>query len=89
MVAASGLLVPRIRRSRIAGAFLDGVNVGSLALMAAVTWQLGRTSLEDVVTIVLAILSLVALLRLGWNSAWLLLLGALAGVLTRAVQHSL
>jgi chromate transporter len=89
LVAASGPLVPRIRRSRIAGAFLDGVNVASLALMTAVTWQLGRASLEDVVTIALAVLSLVALLRLGWNSAWLVLLGAIAGVLTRAVQHSL
>ncbi len=41
LVAASGPLVPRIRKSTLAGAFLDGVNVGSLALMGVVTWQLG------------------------------------------------
>jgi chromate transporter len=35
-VALSGPLVPRLRRSPIAGAVLDGVNVGSLGLMAAV-----------------------------------------------------
>jgi chromate transporter len=55
LVAASGPLVPRIRKSKIAGAFLDRVNVGSLALMAEVSWQLGRTSVVDVVTIVLAV----------------------------------
>jgi len=33
-VAASGPLVPRLRRSRLVGAFLDGINVASLALMA-------------------------------------------------------
>ena len=35
-VAASRPLIARIRRSMIAGAFLDGVNVGALALLAAV-----------------------------------------------------
>ena len=33
-VALSGPLVPRIRRSPVAGAFLDGVNAASLALMS-------------------------------------------------------
>ncbi len=41
-VALSGPLVPRIRRSPLAGAFLDGVNVASIALMAVVTVRLGR-----------------------------------------------
>src|SRR6266849_5939986 len=89
LVAASGPLLPRIRRSKIAGAFLDGVNVGSLALMAEVTWQLGRTSLIDVVTMVFAVLSVVALLRLRLNSAWLVLVGAVVGLMTRVVHHSL
>ena len=79
LVAASGPLVPRIRRSKIAGAVLDGVNVGSLALMAAVTWQLVRASLVDAVTVVLAVVSLIALLRWRVNSGWLVLFGALAG----------
>ena len=47
-VAASRPLIPRIRRSIIAGAFLDGVNVGALALLAVVTVQLGRAALVDV-----------------------------------------
>jgi chromate transporter len=69
LVAASGPLVPRIRKSKFAGAFLDGVNTGSLALMAIVTWQLCRASLVDVLTIVLAAASVLALLRWRINSA--------------------
>jgi len=34
-VALSGPLVPRIRRSPTAGAFLDGVNLASIALRGA------------------------------------------------------
>ena len=45
---SSGPLVPRLRRSPTAGAFLDGVNVASLALMAAVTMLLGRAAIVDV-----------------------------------------
>ena len=45
LVAASGPVLPRIRESKIAGAFLDGVIVASLALMAVVTLQLGRTAI--------------------------------------------
>ena len=88
LVAASGRLVSRIRKSKLAAAFLDGVNVASLALMAAVSWQLGRASLVDIVTILLAAVSLIALLRWRWNSAWLVLFGAAAGVLVRAAQHA-
>lgn len=85
LVAASGPLVPRIRQSKAAGAFLDGVIVASLALMAVVTWQLARASITDAVTILIAVASLVALLRFRVNSAWLVLLGAIAGLLTHGL----
>jgi chromate transporter len=80
-VALSGPLVPRIRRSPVAGAALDGVNVASLALMAVVSWQLGRASLVDAPTIALALASVVALARYRLNSAWLIAAGAAAGLL--------
>ena len=79
-VAASGPLVARLRRSPRAGAFLDGVNVASLALMATVTWSLGRAAVVDALTGVLSIAAL-ALLFTRVNSVWLLLGGALIGVL--------
>src|SRR5580700_3035974 len=53
LVAASGPLLPRIRKSQIAGSFLDGVIIASLALMALVSWQLGRASIVDVWTAIL------------------------------------
>ena len=79
LVGASGRLVPRVRESQIAGAFLDGVNVAALALMAVVGWQLGRAALVDWTTIVLAAASAVLLLRFRVNSVWLVLGGALVG----------
>jgi chromate transporter len=88
-VALSGPLVPRLRKSRTAGAFLDGVNVASLALMVVVTWELGRAALIDVWTIGLGVLSAILLLRWRLNSAWLVLGGALAGLLLRLGRATL
>ncbi|MDR7486186.1 MAG: chromate efflux transporter [Armatimonadota bacterium] len=78
-VAVSHPFVPRMRRSPWAGALLDGVNVASLALMAGVSWQLGRAAITDAVTLVLALGSLVLLARSRVNSAWLAVGGAGAG----------
>jgi chromate transporter len=80
-VAVSGQLVPRLRRSPLAGAFLDGVNVAALALMMAVTWQLGRAALVDAVTVGLAVVSAVLLVRYRVNSVWLIVGAALLGIL--------
>ena len=86
LVAISGPLIPLIRRSATAGAFLDGVNVASLALMAAVSYQLGRSAIVDWVTIGLAIASAVLLLRFRINSAWLVLGGAVIGIAARLAR---
>ena len=80
-VAISGPLLPRLRRSPIAGAFLDGVNAASLALMIAVTWDLGREAIIDLTTVVLAGLGAIGLIRFRLNSAWLVLAGGLIGAL--------
>jgi len=80
LVAVSGPLVPRLRRSRLARAFLDGVNVGLLALLAVVTWQLGRIALVDWLTISLAVAAAVWLLCYRVNSTWLILGGAALGL---------
>jgi chromate transporter len=79
-VAASGPLVPRLRRSALAGAFLDGVNVAALALMAMVTWQLGHAAIRDLPTAALAIVSAVILLFFRVNSTWLVLGGGAIGL---------
>lgn len=82
-VAVSAPLLPRLRRSPVAGALLDGVNVASLALMAVVTWQLARVAVVDGITLALAAVSAVALVRLRLNSVWLVAAGAVIGVLVR------
>jgi len=80
-VAASGPLVPRIRESPTAGAFLDGVNAAALALMVVVTYQLGRAAIVDMTTIALALISGIILFRFRLNSAWLVIGGGIAGFL--------
>jgi chromate transporter len=82
-VAASGALIPRLQRSKTARSFLDGVNVASLALMVAVTWELGRTALVDIPTLVLAIVSAVLLLRFKIRSTWLVAGAACIGVIVK------
>ncbi|GAB2955144.1 chromate efflux transporter [Hymenobacter coalescens] len=78
-----GLSIPllaRLRRSPVAGAFLDGLNAASWALMAAVSVVLARTAVVDVPTTLLALLSAALLIRFRVNSAWLVLGAAVLGV---------
>jgi chromate transporter len=82
-VAASRPLLPRIRSSRVAGPFLDGVNAGALALMAAVTIQLGRAAIIDPVTTMLAGTATASLIFTKVNSAWLIAAGGLVGLLAQ------
>jgi chromate transporter len=72
LVAISGRLLPKLRRSAWAAATLDGVVVGSLALMAVVAWQLGRAAIVDWRTFAILVVSLVVVLRFRVNSAWII-----------------
>jgi chromate transporter len=83
LVAASGPLIPRLRRSPTAAAALDGVVAGSLALMAVVTWQLGKASIVDWKTLAVFAVSLILLLRFRLNSAFVIALAAVVGLAMR------
>ena len=76
-------LLPRLRRSAWATAFLDGVTVCGLGLMAGVSIQLGRIAITGVLTAGLALAAFVILRRYQPNSAWLVLGGALIGLAAR------
>jgi chromate transporter len=78
-VAITAPFIPRLRASPIMSAFLDGVNVASLALMAIVTYQLGRAALTDWFTVTLMVVAGSLLFTTRLNSAWLVLGGAFAG----------
>ena len=80
-VAISNPFIPRLRNSTWFSGLLDGVNVASLSLMAAVTWQLGRGALTDWLSILIGIISFVLLIRFKINSTWLIVGGALIGLL--------
>jgi chromate transporter len=80
-VALLAPVLPRMRRSPAAAAFLDGVNAAAVALLAFVLWQLGQSAIVDPVTALVAAASAALLLRFGVNSAWLVLGGGLVGLL--------
>jgi len=79
LVALSGPVIPKLRRSPVFAAALNGVVAGSLALMAVVSWQLGRASLVDGMTLAVFGASLIALLRFKVNSVWLIGAAAVLG----------
>jgi chromate transporter len=85
-VAVTAKFLPRIRKSPIAGAFLDGVNAAAVALMAEVSFQFARAALVDVPAVVLGVVSLLLVIRFRVNSAWLVLGGAVAGILLQLIR---
>jgi len=84
-VAMVSRVLPRLRKSWWTGAFLDGVNVASLGLMAGVTWQLGRAGVVDWVTAALLAVALVLVFRFKVNTAWLILSGGLLGIASKVL----
>jgi chromate transporter len=80
-VGLSSPLLPHVRKSPLASAFLEGVTIASLGLMAGVTLQLAVSALVDPLSIVILLTSLVLLLRLKTNTTWLIAGGAIAGLI--------
>lgn len=85
-VAVTAKYLPRLRKSPIAGAFLDGVNAAAVALMAFVGWQFARETLLSATTIGMAVVAAVLVMRFRVNSAWLILGGAVAGIAVRMLH---
>jgi chromate transporter len=85
-VAATANFLPKLRKSPVAGAFLDGVNASAVALMAYVGWQFTRAALVNLPAVVLSIVSALLVFRYKVNSAWLVLAGALVGILLQVLR---
>ncbi|WP_162795386.1 chromate transporter, partial [Nonomuraea lactucae] len=73
-------ITDRLRSSAWTSALLDGVNAAALALMAGVSYQLGRTAIVDPLTAAIALVTLALLWRTRLNSAWYIAAGALIGL---------
>jgi chromate transporter len=80
-VAITASFLPKLRKSPLASAFLDGVNAAAVALMAFVGWQFARAALVNVPAVLMAVVSVLLVFRFKVNSAWLVLGGAIAGIL--------
>ncbi|SEG83978.1 chromate transporter [Thermomonospora echinospora] len=83
LVALLTRLAARMRSARWSAALLDGVNATALALMAGVSYQLGREALVDPLTVVLAVATVLLLWRVRLNSAWLIGVGGAIGLAVR------
>jgi len=81
MAGLVGVLAERIRRSKLASGFLDGVNAAAVALMACVAVPLGRASLVDAWTWTLAGSCALLLIHFRVNATWLILGSAGLGLL--------
>ena len=89
-VLATNPLIPRLRQSAVAGAFLDAVNASAIGLMAAVTVELARHTLInweakqiDWGAGLIALVSAAVLFRYKVNAARLVLGGAVIGWLLK------
>lgn len=81
-VALSHPFIGRLRLITWAQALLDGINVAAVALMLVMTWQIGSVAIVDSTTAGLALVGAVALVVFQVNSAWLVIGGAVVGLLS-------
>lgn len=81
LVGLLSRFLPAMRKSWLAGYFLDGVSAASLGLMAAVAIQLGQSVIVDPFTIFITLAALFLVLRFKVSSVWLVLGGGLFGAL--------
>jgi chromate transporter len=82
-VAVTANILPRLRKSPTASAFLDGVNAAAVALMAFVGFQFAREVVVTPLVAVIAAVSAVLAFRSKVNSAWLILGGAVCGLVAK------
>lgn len=81
-VALLNPLVKKMRNSKLFSAFLDAVNVASVAIIIAICFEMGKDTITDWRTILIAVLSIA--IAFGFkkiNSAFVVLGGSLLGYL--------
>jgi chromate transporter len=86
LAGVAAMLAERIRRSALAGAFLDGVNVAAVAVMASVAITLGRAAVVDWFAWGVGVVCAGLLIGTKVNPAWLILGGAVVGMLAHGLR---
>ncbi len=78
--------IPKLRKSKYTSAFLDSVNIASVALMLAVTLQMGYTILIDWKTWTIVVLGFACLFQFKHlNSFWIIAGGAALGYMMNII----
>lgn len=80
IVSLSGPLIPQLRTSPIAQAFLKGVNAAVVALILSVALVLLRAAVVDVWTVLILLGGIIVLLRFKMDTVWLVLGGMVVGL---------
>jgi chromate transporter len=81
-VAILNPFIPKMRKSKVIAAFLDAVNIASVAIIVAVCVKMGEDTLTDWRTILIAVLSIIAFFLFSkMNSAFIVIGGAVVGYL--------
>lgn len=85
-VAILNPLIPRLRKSKLAGNFLDSVNVASVAVMASVLFSMAIDTLQTWQTISICLAAFMyIILSKNYSSVFLVVGGAVAGFLLHLV----
>ena len=79
LTALSSLVLERLRASRYARAFLDGVNAAAIALIVVAVITLARTAFSGALPVAMGILAALAILVVRLNPSGVLLAAAVTG----------
>ncbi len=75
-------LIPKLRKSKVMSAFLDTINIVSIAIILSVIVEMGRETITDWRTILIAIISFaITLYFKKLNTAFIILGGSISGYL--------
>ena len=80
LVALLSKIVVLIRKKWWAAAFIDGVNVTALGLMAGATVSIARTAVVDIFSIFLTLASFLLIFKYKVSSHWIILGGGVLGI---------
>ena len=81
LVGILNRFIPRLRSSRWLSAFLDAVNASAVALMVAVSVDIGRQVLVSVDAVIILLLAALGVFVFRLGAVWIVLGGALLGYL--------
>ena len=87
IVMLTAPLLAKLRASKVAKAFLKGINVGVVALILAVVWVLGQNGLVDVWTWLLLAAGLFAMIKLKCQPYILIFAGLALGTIRALLIH--